>query len=288
MTAPDPSATPPQPPYPGFGAALLLLALLVVSGMALTVLVLVFDQTFGTTYSKHPALEPTVYLVSAGVVIGFGLRRAGAPVRTVLPFTTFPITLLVPMALTVLGLGVVLSEADNVLRMLMPPPPWIEQMFEDLFSGKRGLIWSLLLVVVAAPAAEEMLFRGLILHGFLGRYPFRVAVFASAMLFAFIHLNPWQFFGALAWGVVAAWWFARTGSLWPCIFGHALNNGMPFVVQYLIKAEIPGYTTGLSSPVQFQPLWFDAVGVLVGMVGIGWLIAAFHRMAYPHAEPSPG
>ena len=281
-----PPASPSRPPpYPGFGAALLLLVLLLACGMLLTVVLAVFDQTFGTTVSKHPAVEPVVYLVSAAITIGYGLRRAGAPVGMVLPFKSFPLLLLVPMALTVIGLGVVLSEADNFLRLVMPPPEWMERLFEELFSGRRGIIWSLLLVVVAAPAAEELLFRGVILHGFLGRYPLRLAVVASAVLFAFIHLNPWQFFGALAWGVMSAWWLARTGSLWPCLFGHALNNGLPYVVEHLLRVEIRGYTTGLSAPVQFQPLWFDAAGVAVGTVGIGWLLWAFHRMAYP--EPAP-
>ena len=90
------------------------------------------------------------------------------------------------------------------------------------------------------------------------------------MLFAIIHLNPWQFIGALLLGVIFGWWFVQTRSLIPCLFGHAVFNAFPLILRTTVK--IPGYTIG---PNTFQPLWFDILGlVLVGIGGLA-LITAF-------------
>ena len=113
-----------------------------------------------------------------------------------LPLGPVPLSLLVPMAVSVLGVGILLSEADNLLRTVLPPPAWLERMFVELAAGQRSLWGSIALLVVAAPLTEEALFRGVILRGFLGRYAVRRAILASALLFAVFHLNPWQFVGA--------------------------------------------------------------------------------------------
>ena len=49
---------------------------------------------------------------------------------------------------------------------------------------------------------------------------------ALGMFFAvigLIHLNPWQFVPATLLGVLFAWFLLRTGSLVPCLVGHALH-----------------------------------------------------------------
>jgi len=122
------------------------------------------------------------------------------------------------------------------------------------------------LVVIVAPLTEELLFRGLILRGLLRHYTTRTAIIASAVLFGVFHLNPWQFLGATVLGVLFAWIFVRTGSLYPCIFGHAFANGVPLIASVL-KVDIVGFTSELTG-VEFQPLWFDALGLVLSAVGL--------------------
>jgi hypothetical protein len=174
------------------------------------------------------------------------------------------------MAVTILGLGILLSEADNLLRSVLPPPAWLERMFVELTQGRRSLWGSVALLVVAAPLTEETLFRGLFLHGFLRRYSARRAILVSALLFAVFHLNPWQFLGALTAGVVFAWWVVRTGSLVPALTCHALNNSVPVIVSQL-PVRITGYSGVPTGAVEFHPLWFDALGVTLAAVGL-WLV----------------
>ncbi|MGH2404412.1 MAG: lysostaphin resistance A-like protein [bacterium] len=122
------------------------------------------------------------------------------------------------------------------------------------------------MLVIVAPLTEELLFRGLILRGLLRHYTARTAIIASAVLFGVFHLNPWQFLGATVLGVLFAWMFVRTGSLHLCIFGHAFANGVPLIVSVL-KVDIVGFTSELTG-VEFQPLWFDALGLVLSAVGL--------------------
>lgn len=129
---------------------------------------------------------------------------------------------------------------------------------------------------MVASLTEELLVRGLILRGFLGHYRARKAILASAIFFAVLHLNPWQFIGATALGVLFAWWFIQTRSMLPCFLGHAFANALPLTASVLLPFEIPGYTSDFRT-VQFQPLWFDLMGLVLGVIGIWLLIHQFRK-----------
>ncbi len=83
-------------------------------------------------------------------------------------------------------------------------------------------------ICVIAPLIEEMLFRGIILRGFLACYSSHTAILLSAILFALAHLNIYQIPVAFILGVFSAWLFVRTQSLWPSIIAHAIYNSGAF------------------------------------------------------------
>lgn len=266
--------------YPGFWQAvrLLLLALgvsVVAQGALLALKRVGVDP-------GHPGAQAGASLLTFAVVVAWGIRRSGSTGRDVLPLRPVPLTILAPMAVAVLGVGVLLSEADNLLRTVLPPPAWLERMFAELAGGRRSLWGSIALLVVVAPMTEEALFRGVILHGFLDRYTVRRAIVVSALLFAVFHLNPWQFVGAATAGVLFAWWRAATGSLVPGLVCHALNNAMPIVAANVAGLRIRGYTGVPTGTVEFHPWWFDALGVALAVGGL-WLVA---RRLRPLRMPS--
>jgi hypothetical protein len=172
-----------------------------------------------------------------------------------------------------IGFGIISSEVDNITRWFFPMPEFIAEALADLMGGS---IIALMMLAVIAPANEELLFRGLILRGFLSRYTVRKAVLASAIIFALFHINPYQFFTAFFTGVFLAWLFLQTRSLWPCIAAHALYNLHLWVVNNVLTIDIPGYRGGAeallaSHAVEFQPLWFDALGLLLLGIGLAFL-----------------
>ena len=80
-------------------------------------------------------------------------------------------------------------------------------------------------VVVIAPLAEEVLFRGALLRGLLRRTSPGWAVFGSALLFALVHVlgDPDTYYyvpAFLALGLLSGWRAVRTGNLSQSIFLH--------------------------------------------------------------------
>ena len=236
----------------------------------------ILESFLGFPPADHPAILALLNLIVFGLVLTVGLKRAKTTLSKICPLVPVRLSLLFPMALAVFGISILISESDNLLRTFLPPPVWFSDYLVSLISAERSLWGSILSLVVVAPLTEELLVRGLILRGFLGNYSPRKTILASAIFFAVLHLNPWQFIGATALGILFAWWFIETGSMLPCLFGHALANALPLTASVLLPFEIPGYTSDFRT-IQFQPLWLDLMGLALAVIGIWLLIRQFRK-----------
>lgn len=103
---------------------------------------------------------------------------------------------------------------------------WTEWFDADLVWGAPPtLAVSLMEYVLFAPVFEELAFRGLLFGVLRRRFQWRPAALLSATLFALAHGYGWIGFLSVFWsGIIWAWSYERTGSLWPGILGHAINN----------------------------------------------------------------
>lgn len=209
-----------------------------------------------------------VQFVSFVPAIAVGLSMARRPASEVLPFARFRPWALLPLLAAMGGVVILVSEADNLLRAVHPVPKTLSEPFQQL-SGAGWLGFAAL--VIMAPLTEELLYRGVILTGFLRRYGVGRAVVYAAVLFALSHLNPYQLPAGLAMGLLLGWVLLRTGSLWPCLLLHAAFNaavfGLPWIHDHLF--QIRGFTASAAPElVEFQPAWFDALGVLLVCLGM--------------------
>lgn len=95
---------------------------------------------------------------------------------------------------------------------------------------------TMLIVIFLAPFVEEVLFRGLVFGGLRGKSVL-LAYAVSCALFALVHV--WQFVVQsrdltyfllmvqyLVPGVVLAWVYDRSGTLWTAIGLHAVTNAL--------------------------------------------------------------
>jgi len=95
----------------------------------------------------------------------------------------------------------------------------------------RGAV--ILMAVVVAPVAEEIIFRGYF-YGVIRRYGGRIpAILISSLLFAAIHLHLPSFPGLFLLAVILCFLYERTGSLWGNITMHAAFNTSSIVSMLL-------------------------------------------------------
>jgi uncharacterized protein len=187
--------------------------------------------------------------------------------------------------LSIIGIAILSSELNNILNRYFPMPTEtkiIDSLMQD------DLLGVFITVLLVAPIIEEMLFRGIILDGLIRYYKVATAVLASSILFALVHL-PVGVIVALNIFLLAlflAWVRLESGSLLLCVICHATFNAIPFVTMRILKIEIPGFTTTAANIVQFQPHWFDALGLVLFAVGVAGLKAINHKDAEIKTSPS--
>ena len=88
--------------------------------------------------------------------------------------------------------------------------------------------------IILGPLLEEIIFRGIILKGFLSTYNPKKSIILSAVIFALAHVHPTKIFGALMSGVFFGWIYSKTRSLGNCILLHFSSNLTSTIISYLI------------------------------------------------------
>ena len=180
-------------------------------------------------------------LLATGAVIFLGYGRTGSPLPEVFALR-WPRRSFIGGMLLQLGGAVFLSLGlAGAVQTLWPTSPAFRQAHLEILEGGGNLVVAVVFVVLLAPLSEELLFRGLILHGLLRNYSRRRAIWTSALLFAAAHLDPWKFLPVLVGGVLLAWWRVQSGSLWPGFAGHMVVNALPVLAHELLR-QPPGPT----------------------------------------------
>ncbi|MBI5768152.1 MAG: glutamate-5-semialdehyde dehydrogenase [Verrucomicrobia bacterium] len=247
-----------------------------------------FGYRIVSLFSLHslPAADPRITalvtmlakLLTCALVSHVVLRRAGETWDAVGRVRFTPGLLVVPLVPVIAGIVIFLSEIDNLQRAY----PWLDFRHQlDFVPGLEELLGSAwtgpLLTVVVGPIVEEIIFRGLILRGLLGRWRPWLAIAVSTLLFSAIHLNLAQAPITLMLGAVLGWVYVRTRSIGLCALLHGLNNSASYVSDF-VPFEVDGFNhvpEGVAGHV-FHPWWFDLTGVALFITGL-WLIHRFTR-----------
>jgi CAAX protease family protein len=104
---------------------------------------------------------------------------------------------------------------------------------EDIAEAFGAVPFQILLVAIAAPVSEEVCFRGMLFGGLRERLPRWAAALISAVIFGALHavtgisaVPP-----LIAFGLILALLYEKTGSIVPGILLHVLNNSVALAVQ---------------------------------------------------------
>jgi membrane protease YdiL (CAAX protease family) len=134
------------------------------------------------------------------------------------------------------GLAVLFYLADGFITQWIDPSGEISREMSGTFLLLPSPVWVTIVAIAIGPvtaAAEETLFRGMLYRWFRERIGIVLAAVLSAVLFSTSHLYflvPGGFAGEVmtleivVFGIIAAVLYQASGSLWPSILFHALNN----------------------------------------------------------------
>ena len=223
---------------------------------------------------RDPLVIGIINILAVGAVIGLGLLFNRQSLRGAFPLGRVSAADWLAAGLVAGGAAILLSELDNAIRWVLPPPQWIVELMEDLFLSEGRFGSKFFTLVLVAPITEELLFRGIILRGLLGRFRPGVAILLSALLFGMMHVNPWQAIPTTVLGAIYAWFYVRSGSLWPGIVAHAMNN---FLFLLVITGPFGWWEAPSSDELmipEFQPWWLNLLGAV--LLGAGTIV--FHRV----------
>lgn len=113
-----------------------------------------------------------------------------------------------------------------------------QTMIDDALAGASGsaVVLGATAICLTSPIGEELFFRGFLMDGLNRGMGRGHAIVLSAMCFGLIHFDPAVSIGATLMGVVLGALAVASGSLWPPVVCHVVNNTTALVLHGL---EVP-------------------------------------------------
>ncbi|TWR29810.1 CPBP family intramembrane metalloprotease [Mucilaginibacter pallidiroseus] len=101
------------------------------------------------------------------------------------------------------------------------------------------MIKNLVLVGLLTAIVEEFMFRGVVQTLMMKMTKnLHAAVWITAILFSAFHMEFYGFLPRMIIGAILGYFAAWSGSVWPAVWGHFLNNGTAVVVTYLFQHKM--------------------------------------------------
>ena len=170
------------------------------------------------------------------------------------------------------GGSLVIADLDLLFERLissygLAPPLALQRASLELqvVGGLSEVPLALAAIVVAPAVCEEAFFRGFLLTSLVVRLGPKIGLAISALIFAAVHVNPWQFPALLLFGLflgLLTWW---THSIYPAILAHGINNLLS-----LVGTNTLTYT-GVDAPLatdEYLPLPILAVALVCLWLGL--------------------
>ena len=191
--------------------------------------------------------------------------RAAFALRPVHPLVWPAIVIGAPSGYIV-GIGL----AELVNTYVFPVPQTVLEAFGDALLGDQMPLWQLLLFIAVMPGIlEELAFRGVLLHGLrkvLG--PVGICLKVGA-IFGIFHVSLFRLLPTAYLGVVFAAVVLLTGSIFPVMLWHFLNNAIGIVPANM------GWVTEDT----VVPWWIFVLGLVGLLVALGMIWGV--RTPYP-------
>ena len=171
----------------------------------------------------------------AGMPLGawlFSVRKYRCSWQS-LGFRNFKLWRGLALSAAVVGLGILISYLYELL-LGGAEIQASNDMYTAMTDSGFGVATVAITAVIVAPFAEETFFRGFLFAGISKRWGYSWGVIVSGALFAIAHFGSGGLVPIFILGMLLAWLYINTGSLWPCILAHFAYNSLAllFMVIY--------------------------------------------------------
>jgi membrane protease YdiL (CAAX protease family) len=142
------------------------------------------------------------------------------------------------LAIGLLALSVVGFYAASIIysfvatKLNFTAPTNLDQLSQQIKAMPLTVQATLLASVLVAPICEEIFFRGYLLMGLTRAMPAWLAITLTSLIFAAAHASPGSFVLLFVLAIFLGILRIATGSLWPGIILHMLNNALGFYVLF--------------------------------------------------------
>jgi membrane protease YdiL (CAAX protease family) len=221
----------------GLGIVVIFFAGFLLLGAWLGLAQLAPGETLQPTIEQTLALAALEAVALVGAVYFLGMRRRGV---TWTGIGLRPVSWLWIGIVTVVTLiAIPLTGLLTILILIALGRPLDNPQLDFLIP--EGLSWvsaagMVLLGGVAAPFAEELVFRGVLYPLLRNRWGLWPGVLASSLIFAVIHGDIAVGVTAFVLGIILALVFEYSRSLWSAVLVHALNNSLKILLLYILVA----------------------------------------------------
>ena len=183
----------------------------------------------GALLAAQAMFDGLLLFVALGVASDWKFRPLGRPLR-LLGLRPFRLSAIWVMLATL----VVYYIAAGLFASLVLKPDQ-EDIGGELGVGNPSVVIAVaavLMIVLLAPIAEELFFRGFVFAGLRTRWSLWPAAITSGLIFGSVHAPTGitTVVPLAVLGFALCWLYDRTGSLWPCVIAHMINNGLALAV----------------------------------------------------------
>ncbi|WP_165774735.1 CPBP family intramembrane glutamic endopeptidase [Candidatus Viridilinea mediisalina] len=228
-THPDPPA-PPMLPWGWREVAWVLAFTFLMAGglgVGLSLLSRVFDLDLTGGF-----VSPTIYVTGMAIYLSgvlaiyvFAARRSGWAALGCKPAPFFDYLLVPPLFLleitALIGVNLLVGRLAGGFEN-----PQVDAISGGQALGNVELVMLFLLIAILVPFVEELFFRGMLYPLLRQRMGAVLAITLNAAIFALFHVIPILLPGLFVVGLFLAYLRERSGSIWPSVLLHAMQNGM--------------------------------------------------------------
>jgi uncharacterized protein len=193
-----------------------------------------------------------------------------------------------PLILLVLAIMFISNPAIEILSDInqkMSLPPWLQWMSDSQKNADKlmglmldmktagSLVFNIIFVALLTGIVEEFMFRGVLQTIFVRLTKnTHVAIWITAILFSAFHMEFFGFLPRLLLGVLFGYFVAWSGSIWPAVWAHFLNNGTAVVATYLFQHKI------IKDDPDNQHL-FSAAGYIISFAIMLFLLFVYRKVS---------